>query len=335
MLHCVPCGGGVSGSTAGTLQEQVVNAVANIMRGMLSSNKQDKARQIEMERQESLRRQQEEEQKMLEEEQRRQRQKEEEIERQRQFAGENEQLQDSLKDGRTDSLDLKESRPPESELEFKTVGTNFFGTSKPAEVTLPAGEEGSYPTKNFSAVEALRASAFFFASALDAAKRGGGYERAAYLASQADRVIQKQPTGMKVDFAAIPAVPLPSAPERVEDSQREMADMLLLFQRNVNFLLDIETKLVETQAQVKEAEGRKKGAQARLEEAKRAWAAAKPDEKPRVDALVADAQALLDESNAQLEQATQAEHDWTAKKKQAESELRNMSDRLQQGGKPG
>jgi hypothetical protein len=213
------------------------------------------------------------------------------------------------------------------ELKFKTIGTDFFGTGKPAEVTLKAVGVGGYPTSGFSPMEQLRGTAFFFGNALEAAE-GGDYENAGFLAGQADKVIQGQPTDVECNLAALPEVPEPPNPTEVAVKKKRMATLLNTFQEDVKYLQSVEIMLSDTKVLIKEAEVQKESAQTKLETAQKVAATAKPEEKPKADDLVAQALAALQNAGDELDKAKQAETDMIQEQNKVKNELKEIDAKI-------
>jgi hypothetical protein len=324
-IKCVPCRGS-GGAASGTWQEQLVQGLVGLI------FKKKDPQQAEIEKQNALRRQQEEEQKRLEEEQRRQAGNQAWADLQSQYQRQKEIEAQGKLDAGQELLGKMETASGD-DLKIKSIEGDFFGATKPVTEVVTSSGEGGYPTLGFSGMETLRASAYFFAGAMEAAVRSGDYDKAAYLADQADKVVRRRPTSRKVDFAAIPDIPMPSAPERVKASQQELAGLLQSFRRDVNLLLDFEAKIIDNKARIKEVEGKKEKARARLEEAKVSKAAAKPEATADADRLAAEAQKLFDDASEELEKAKQQENDLARQKGQVEDEVQAMNARIQGGGK--
>jgi len=77
-----------------------------------------------------------------------------------------------------------------------------------------------YPTSDFSEAKRWLGSAYFFGNALDAAK-DRNFEAARFFGEQADKVMTGQATDVKCGFPAVPDVPEPSAPEKIDSSNLE------------------------------------------------------------------------------------------------------------------
>jgi hypothetical protein len=213
------------------------------------------------------------------------------------------------------------------ELKFKTVGTNFFGTAEPTEVTLQPASAGGYPTSGFSPIEQLRGTAFFFGNALEAAD-SGDYENAVFLAEQADKVIQGQPTAVECDLAGLPEVPEPPSPTEVDVKKQKMATLLSTFQEDVKYLQSVEVMLSDTKMLIKEAEVQKEAAQTKVEAAQKVAATAKPEEKPKADDLVAQALAALQNAGDELDKAKQAEQDMIQEQAKVKNELKEIDAKI-------
>lgn len=212
---------------------------------------------------------------------------------------------------------------PTSELKFKTIGTDFFSTGKSSEIQFQPIGTDRYPTSDFSEAKRLLGSTYFLGNALDAA-RNGDYESARFFGEQADKVMTGQPTDVKCGFPAMPDVPEPSDPKKVDANKQKLANLLSNFKEDVKSLQDIEYKISESKEKIKNAELKKEEATTRVDELHNRAATAKPEEQAEVDDLAKQAQKQLQDAAKELDQAKQFQSDELAKKEKLENELDNM-----------
>lgn len=140
--QCVPCGRS-GGNSGGDPEQQIVNALGNVIKYLLDGTKPESP-QDKIDKENARKLQQEEEQKK---EAARIAANQAWIDLQN-IEQEKRTFDDAKKlEAGKDLLD-KMGTIDSGDLTFKTIGTDFFGTSKPTEVRLQSKETGSHPTSD-------------------------------------------------------------------------------------------------------------------------------------------------------------------------------------------
>jgi hypothetical protein len=219
-----------------------------------------------------------------------------------------------------------------SSLTSKPIGTDFFGTGGPTGAKLRTSGPGQYPTSGFTALQSLQASADFL---LNAAAATGGerpdYEEAVFLAQQADKVIQRQPTNVKSRFAALPDVPpAPPEPKAVAALEQRVVILATSLKKSVEAIQATEIKIAELDVEVKAAERKKTEARVKLKEVEAKVAAAKPEEKAQVDDLKRQAEQALRDAESLEAKGIQEKALLQKNKEQQSSDLASIKDQLKE-----
>lgn len=142
LIDCVPCGRS-GGSSGGDPEQQIANALGKIIKFFLDGTKPDSSK-AKIDKENAIKLQKEEEQKK---EAARIAGNQAWIDLQNIEQGKR-TFDDAKKlEARKDLLD-KMGTIDSGDLTFKTIGTDFFGTSKPMEVRLQSKETGSHPTSD-------------------------------------------------------------------------------------------------------------------------------------------------------------------------------------------
>jgi hypothetical protein len=208
--------------------------------------------------------------------------------------------------------------------EGKGLAFTDWEAQKPNATPLPSGKY-SGPT---TALEQARCAAYFSERSSGLSGQGKR-EEAEFMSQQA----QKAMTGEPLDVACQPAAPK-EAPDPQKTAARNAAvnEVLALYNAKIKELLDLSEKLAAVRKQKVEAETRLKDADTKIADIKQqAAAATTPQDQQKYDALLAEALALKSESENQLKTATENENDCLASARQAESQVKELSSKLQEG----
>ncbi len=151
------------------------------------------------------------------------------------------------------------------------------------------------------------------------------YEEAAFLAQQADKVIQRQPTNVKSRFAAPPDVPAVPDPKVVAALKQKMVVLSSSIKKSVEAIKATEIKIAELDFEGKAVERRKETAQVKLKEAEAKVAVAKPEEKAQAEDYAKQALLLLQTANAQEEKLLQDQAAFLKEKEKQAADLKKIS----------
>jgi len=216
------------------------------------------------------------------------------------------------------------------ELTFKTIGTNIFGTANPTEVKLQS-KSGRYTIPDdMTTFQTLQGAAYFLKSAVDAA---GDYEGAAFLAQQADKMAQRQPTDIPWKLAPLPNVPAAPSPEAVAAQKQKMTVLIDTFKKDVSAIRAIQIKIDELDARIKAAEREKEAALIKKREAEAKAVAAKPEEKAQADELLRLALLAEEEANGQAAKLDEERAVRVKEEEKRKADLKDLENQIKNLGK--
>ena len=203
-----------------------------------------------------------------------------------------------------------------------------FKWEAPELETRPIGS-GTYDTSGYTSWQRLLCAAYFSSKAIDAS-RGGEVTTAAFLNAQSNKVTDGEMTDVECRLPALQSLADIQRQNFKENTRlTKMVKLMPTIQEKVKHLQQIEMKLCEAKKGKKEAEIKLKGVAEKVEMAKvEAESAQTPEEKTEADDLLKQALALQDEAAVQLEEAKQAEEDYTNLKDETLGELKNLREKL-------
>lgn len=170
---------------------------------------------------------------------------------------------------------------------------------------------GRYDTSSLSALKRVSCAKYFSQAALDAANNGKDV-KAKHLNQQAQKVMAGQMIDSPCQFSDLPNVPEVPKPFKVQpaSSQEQAAyyeGLIKTVQQKAKKLQGIEMKLKQTDKKLNQAKEKKKKAEQKISDIKKSTALAKNQQKKKeTDELEAAAQALLAESNKEIQKANSA-----------------------------
>jgi hypothetical protein len=211
-------------------------------------------------------------------------------------------------------------------------GLEAFNWDRPeiAENELQPLGTGRYDTSALSLWQRLLCATHFSELALAAAKRGDDVNTR-YLNEQAEKVMSGQMTDLECRFPGPPDVPT-LAKFQPQELQGEMAffeNMLKSVQQDARKLQEIEKNLQHTDKKIRQAEEKKGQAEQIIADVRgRAAAGEKPDEKQKDDDLLAQAQALLQEAEAELKETNHAKQTLLGQKEEIRDQLKEMQGKI-------
>ena len=217
------------------------------------------------------------------------------------------------------------------ELTFKMIGTNFFGTANPTEVKLQQKESGRYAIPiTMTTLETLQGAAYFLKSAVDAA---GDYEGAAFLAEQADKMVQRQPTDIPWKLAPLPNVPAAPSPEAAAAQKQKVTVLIGTLKKEVAALQAVKIKIDELDVRIKTAERGKETARVKRQEAEAKADAAKPEEKAQADELLRLARLIDEEANGQVAKLNEEKAARVKEEEKRNADLKDLENQIKNLGK--
>lgn len=217
------------------------------------------------------------------------------------------------------------------ELTFKMIGTNFFGTANPTEVKLQQKESGRYAIPiTMTTLETLQGAAYFLKSAVDAA---GDYEGAAFLAEQADKMVQRQPTDIPWKLAPLPNVPAAPSPEAAAAQKQKVTVLIGTLKKEVAALQAVKIKIDELDVRIKTAERGKETARVKRQEAEAKAVAAKPEEKAQADELLRLARLIDEEANGQVAKLNEEKAARVKEEEKRNADLKDLENQIKNLGK--
>jgi hypothetical protein len=209
---------------------------------------------------------------------------------------------------------------------------NDWSARKPEPNILPPGK---YPAPK-EALKQVQCAAYFSERARELSGLGK-LEEAKFMGQQAQNVMAGEPLGIPCPVAGAAgakadALPVPELPK--PDSQEPgmgIDEILGQYNAKIKNLLDISQKLTEVRKQKIEAEFGLKEADAKIVDIKnQAAAATKPEEKQKYDDLLNEALALRGQSENLLTAATENENTCLTSAREAESQVKELSSKLQE-----
>ncbi len=204
------------------------------------------------------------------------------------------------------------------------LGYTDWAARNPGAAPLPSGK---YPSPA-TAPEQARCAAYFSerASGLSAQ---GKQEEAQFMSQQA----QKAMTGELLDAPCQAVAPgAGSDAQKAGDRAAVVNEVLAQYNTKIKELLDLSQKLAAVRKQKLEAETRIQEADAKIADLKsQAAAATGPEEKQKCDDLRAEALALRGQSETDLKTATENESACLASAREAESQVKELGSKLQEG----
>jgi hypothetical protein len=212
------------------------------------------------------------------------------------------------------------------ELTLKMIGTNPFGTANPTEVKLQPKESGRYAIPStMTTLETLQGAAYFLKSAVDAA---GDYEGAAFLAEQADKMVQRQPTDIPWKLAPLPNVPAAPTPEAAAAQKQKVTVLIGTLKKEVASIQAVKIKIAELDLQIKTAERGKETARVKRQEAEAKAVAAKPEEKAQADELLRLARLVDEEANGQVAKLNEEKAARVKEEEKRNADLKDLENQI-------
>jgi len=224
-------------------------------------------------------------------------------------------------------------------LSMEPISGGSLETFSRGNLDLAANElqpmgSGRYDTSSLSPMKRALCAEYFSQAALAAANNGDDV-KAKYLNQQAQKVMSGQMIDRECRFADLPNVPEVPKPVRVQpvSNQKTAAyyeGLIKTVQRDAKKLEDIKIKLKETDKKITEAKEKKQQAEQKISEIQKHVAMAKnPQEKQEDDKLLAAARALLQESQNEIQTASDAKQALSKQKEQAITQLQEIQKKIQ------
>ena len=202
--------------------------------------------------------------------------------------------------------------------------------------TLETAPSGQYDTSRFTEMERLLCAAYFSKMAENAAN-SGDLERARFIGSQVDRVMQKNAPTTEIECK--PPKDLSSTAmdmKRLGELNQKYTKMATIYQEimpKIDNLQEIEVKLDEVKTKKEETEQRIKDLDKQINGIKiRSQSADTQEKKTQEDDLLAQALALKSEAEKQHQEAMELEEKLLKEKQGVENELNAIKDNMQAGG---
>jgi hypothetical protein len=207
---------------------------------------------------------------------------------------------------------------------------NDWAARKPEANPLPPGK---YPAPK-TALEQARCAAYFSERARELSGLGKN-EEAKFMSQQAQKAMSGEPLDVPCQAATVGAK-AGSGPDSQKAGSQDLAlginEILAQYNAKIKELLDISQKLAEVRKQKIEAEFGLKEADAKIMDIKnQAAAATKPEEKQKCDDLMNEALTLRGQSENLLKVAAENENACLASAREAESQVKELSSKLQEG----
>jgi hypothetical protein len=214
-------------------------------------------------------------------------------------------------------------------------GGNLEGPTrdKPATIKneLQRMGTGRYDTSALSLQKRQQCAKYFSQRAFAAAKNEND-ENAKYLNEQAQKVISGQMTDIECQFSELPEVPEPPKPQPPVNRKAVAyyESLIKSVQNDIVSLGNIEVKMRGIETKIKQAEDKKRQAEQSITEVKDlALTAKKPGEKQKCNDLLAQAHALLKESQNDIQAATDARQALSHQKVRIVTKLKEIHQKTQ------
>lgn len=174
-------------------------------------------------------------------------------------------------------------------LESEFFGSEELKTGSDDLLQMQSLSTGKYDTSSLSALDRLRVANYFSQKAL--AMRSEDDEGARHFSLQAQKVMAGEMVDEEYNLSALPNVPEPPAPTRVEEQSPEFANYNAYLKNDIKIKLE---RVDKTQKQIKE---QKKKAEQDIVKFKNESGKAKSlEEKQKYDELVRKAKLILEEA---------------------------------------
>ncbi|MCK4994278.1 MAG: hypothetical protein KAS13_04430 [Candidatus Omnitrophica bacterium] len=183
-----------------------------------------------------------------------------------------------------------------------SLGSDLFGSKEVkceggvCVLELESFSAGKYDTSSLSALNRLRAANYFSQKSLEAMNNGDG-EGARHFSLQAQRVMAGEMVDEKYELSALPNVPEPPAPTRVEEQSPEFANYNAYLKNDIKIKLE---RVDKTQKQIKKQKKKAEQDIVKLnDESKKAKSL---EEKQKYDELVLKAKLILERTKNSIKE---------------------------------